>query len=148
MLAWHVCRALARCAASFTVAVLDMRGHGSDRRGRVETVILNAGALSFSLSSAGHTEPILVNVLTCVRLPQTACGAGDPSLRFEHLRQGATYHLEALCELRALRLAAQDMAAQVAREVARATLIDSALQGVERGELVHATVRDPVWLWA
>ena len=79
-----------------------MRGHGSDWRGRVDNVVLDAGALFFALSSAGHTEPILVNVLTCVRLPLTACGAGDAPLRFEHLHQGAAYHLEALRDARSM----------------------------------------------
>jgi len=93
-----------------------MRGHGSDWRGRVDNVILDAGALFFALSSAGHTEPILVNVLTCVRLPQTACSAGDAPLRLEHLRQGAAYHPEALHDARSMeRLRASDRVACNAR---------------------------------
>ena len=79
-----------------------MRGHGSDRRGRVDSAVQDAGALFFALSWVGHTEPILVNVLTCVRLPQTVCSAGDAPLRFEHLRLGAAYHPEALRDARSM----------------------------------------------
>ena len=52
----------------------------------------------------------------------TAAGTGDISLRFEHLRRRAAYPLEALRGLRALRLTAWDLAARVAREVARASI--------------------------
>ena len=63
----------------------DERRHGSDRWGRLGNMIVDAGARFFAVSSAGHTEPTLVNVLTCVQLPQTACGAGNRTLRFERL---------------------------------------------------------------
>ena len=79
-----------------------------------------AGAFSFALSSAVHTEPILSNVLSCVRCRRIACAAVARSLRSERLHREAAYPLEALGELRTLRLAARDAAAPVALEVSRA----------------------------
>ena len=125
-----------------------MRGHGSDWRGRVDNVVLDAGALFFALSSAGHTEPILVNVLTCVRLPQTACSAGDAPLRFELLHRRAAYPLEALGELRALRPAARAAAARIARVISRAALLALRALVVSFSDLVRATLHDPVCLRA
>ena len=114
----------------------------------MDNMILEAGAIFFALSLVGHTEPMLVNVLTCVQLPLTACGAGYRSLRFEHLRRGAAYPLEALSELRAMRLAAQVMEARVAREIARASLLAQRLERADRQMPVYASVRDPVGLCA
>ena len=76
----------------------------------------------------------------------TAAGTGDLSLRFEHLRRRAAYPLEALRGLCALRLIAWDLAARVAREVACAIVLESALEGVDVQVPVRATVRDPVRL--
>ena len=45
-----------------TAALLDKRGQSNGRRGRVLKAILEAGALSTALSSAGYTECILVFV--------------------------------------------------------------------------------------
>ena len=106
----------------FTVAVLDVRGHASDRRGRVDKMVHGAGMCSSSLSYAVHTEPILGNLLSCVPLSQTACTAGDRSLRFERLRREAAYQQEALSELRALRPRVRAITARIARESSRAEL--------------------------
>ena len=82
----------------------------------------------------------------CVLTFATAAGTGDLSLRFEHLRRRAAYPLEALRGLCALRLIAWDLAARVAREVACAIVLESALEGVDVQVPVRATVRDPVRL--
>ena len=106
----------------FTVAVLDVRGHGSDRRGRVDKVVHITGICSSSLSWAVHTEPILGNLLSCVPLSQTACTAGNRSRRFEYLHPEPTYHQEALRKLRAIRPDARAVTARIARESPRAEL--------------------------
>ena len=77
----------------------------------------------------------------CVLTFATAAGTGDLSLRFEHLRRRAAYPLEALRGLCALRLIAWDLAARVAREVARAIVLESALEGVDVQVPVRATAR-------
>ena len=61
---WHSWRVLARYLHSplSTAALLDKRGQSNGRRGRVLKAILEAGALSTALSSAGYTECILIFV--------------------------------------------------------------------------------------
>lgn len=58
-----------RCAPDCTVAVKDMRGQSSGRRGQVGKAVCDAGAFAVALSSFVHTDPGGISVDKRLRLP-------------------------------------------------------------------------------